>query len=340
MKGTDATEFAKVPDLFAALHALLDQVPAGRVTTYGALGMALGAVSAARWVASYLLDPAGPVGLPRHRVLLKNGALGSFWTGNPDDKWRLLAEEGVPVVDDAVDLTQYGILEFQGPQPLLELTEMQSNLMKKLHLKTPGRFPESVGGVDVSYLSSSDGGPVEGIAAYVRVDVATGEVLWSHTLRGDIRFPYIPGFLSFRELPLHLALLDEVRRQGELADVVFVDGNGVLHYRSAGIATHLGIAADCPTIGIGKTLLCGSVDLSEMRAGESRPVCLNDEVVAMALQPRSTGRPIFVSPGHRVDLPFAIDLAQKLLHGGRVPVPIKQADSISRAAVRNALSTR
>lgn len=338
MKAKSAVDHSRIPDLFAALHTLLAQVPVGRVTTYGALGAALGAVSAARWVASYLLDPAAPANLPRHRVLLKNGSLGSFWTGNPDDKRKLLAEEGVPIVDDVVDLTQYGIMEFQGPQPLLELTEMQSNLMKKLRLVTPARFPESVGGVDVSYLSTSEGGPVEGIAAYARVDVATGELLWSQTLRGEIRFPYIPGFLSFRELPLHLALLDDVRRQGELADVVFVDGNGVLHYRSAGIATHLGIAADTPTIGIGKTLLCGTVDLAEMGAGETRPVCLNDDVVAMALQPRATGRPIFVSPGHRVDLPFAIDLTQKLLQGGRVPVPIKQADAISRAAVRNALS--
>ncbi|HTI52039.1 MAG TPA: endonuclease V, partial [Planctomycetaceae bacterium] len=161
--------------------------------------------------------------------------------------------------------------------------------------------------------------------------------VWSKTVEQTVHFPYIPGFLAFRELPILLELIAEVRRSDRLADVALVDGNGILHQRHAGIASHLGIAAGLATIGIGKSLLCGSVQNTAASAGNARPVIYQGKTVAYALQTRPTGKPIFVSPGQRVDLEFAVELTRRLIRAHRVPEPIFYAHTISRQAIQAAI---
>lgn len=312
---------------------LLQQVPAGRVTTYGALARALGNVKAARWVATFLLDREVPARLNPHRVVMRDGKLGDYFTGDSQEKAGRLEAEGIVVHEGQVDLSRFGIDGFASSRPLEQLEKLQTELQSQLSLSAPAHIPRLAGGVDVSYASGRAVAPVAGVAAYALVDVESGELEWSMTLRRPVCFPYIPNFLSFRELPLLLELLDEVREQGKLADVVFVDGNGILHERRAGIASHLGVAAGIPTIGIGKSLLCGSVDLAGMQPREARPVSYDGRTVAMALKPTTGGRPILVSPGHRTDVPFALDLATRLLCGHRVPEPIFHAHAISRREV-------
>jgi len=325
-----------VPDLYAELERLLEQIPRGRVTTYGALGQALGEVRAARWIATFLLDPDAPVRLPAHRVVLRDGALGEYFTGDSSEKARRLRSEGVAVKQGRVDLARFEFRDLVSSRPLTQLAELQRALVSRISLERPDRDPQLVAGVDTSYASINPGGPVEAAAAYALVDVDSGRLQWSLTVRRPVRFPYIPGFLTFRELPLYLELLAEARRRGKLADVVFVDGNGILHHRQAGIASHTGVAAGVPTIGVGKSLLCGQVDLKDMRGGEARPVTFEGGTLAMALRPGANGRPIFVSPGHRVDVNFAVDLARRLLRGHRVPEPIYHAHTLSRQAVGGA----
>lgn len=109
-----------IPDLFAELRTLLGQIPAGRVTTYGRLAAALGDVSAARWVASCLLDPGGPADLPCHRVVLRDGALGKHFAGSADEKARRLNADGIGLTDLGVDLKRYEFNEFKCAQPLVE----------------------------------------------------------------------------------------------------------------------------------------------------------------------------------------------------------------------------
>lgn len=321
-----------VPDLFAALGDLLRQVPAGRVTTYGALAQALGAIGAARWVASCLLDPEGSSDLPRHRVVLRDGSLGQLPGGDLRQKERLLASEGIAVSDRRVDVARYGFQDFATMRPLHELQLVQEQLLSRLRLRSPDAFPEFVAGVDVSYAGMGQGGPVEGFAGYALIEVSTCDLVWSLTVRDVVRFPYIPGFLAFRELPVLLKLLAEVRRRDRLADVMLVDGNGILHHRHAGIASHLGIVAGLPTIGIGKSLLCGTVDQSCIGPGPGRPVVFRGETVARALRNKARFRPVFVSPGNLVDLPFSVELTKRLFRKHRVPEPIYHAHAISRAA--------
>ena len=110
-----------------------------------------------------------------------------------------------------------------------------------------------------------------------------------------------------------------------------MNGSGILHPRHFGVAAHLGVAADAATIGVTKKLLCGKVDTEGMAARESRPVFHEDRLVGAALRPTSgSRRPLFVSPGHRVDVPFAEGVVRRLLLGRRLPEPLYWADRLSR----------
>ena len=112
---------------------------------------------------------------------------------------------------------------------------------------------------------------------------------------------------------------------------VMVDGSGILHHRHAGIASHLGVVALLPTIGVTKKLLCGQVDIEKMSPGESRPVLFDDELIGVALRPTAGSlRPIFISSGHHVDVAFAERLVRQVLKGRRLPEPIYWADRLGR----------
>jgi deoxyribonuclease V len=187
-------------------------------------------------------------------------------------------------------------------------------------------MPLLVGGVDVAYPH-----PDVGVAAYAAVETATGRLAWSTTVRRRVAFPYISTYLSFREIPILLGLLDKVRTAGRMAEVLLVDGSGILHHRHAGVASHLGVVASTPTIGVTKKLLCGQVDLEGISPGESRPVVHEDRLIGVALRPTAgSRRPIFISPGHRVDLAFSERLVRQLLTGRRLPEPIYWADRLGR----------
>jgi len=176
----------------------------------------------------------------------------------------------------------------------------------------------------------------EGVAAYALVEVASGKLVWWTTIRRPVRFPYITSYLTFRELPLLIELLEVVRRQDRISPVVMVDGTGILHPRRAGIASHLGVVAGIPTVGVTKKLLCGQVNVKGLRLLESRPVLLDEEPVGAAIRPTSGSfRPLFLSPGSGVDLASAVRIASAVLAGKRLPLPLYWADRLSRQGAKN-----
>lgn len=136
-------------------------------------------------------------------------------------------------------------------------------------------------------------------------------------------FPYIPGYLSFREAP---ALIEAFQSLKTKPDVIFVDGQGISHPRALGIASHVGVLLDIPTIGIAKTLLVGKPEkpLSE-KAGSEEPLIYKDKVVGMLLRSKKGARPILISQGHRISLKTAVDLVKQELKGYRLPEPIRRA---------------
>lgn len=329
------SQLPELPDLDVAVRALLRQLPVGRVTTYGQLAKALGVATAAKWIAFYLLSKPASSDLPAHRVVRVDGSLGEYQLRTAAVQEQLLAAEGILVEDGRVDLARFGFEDFQTDWPLQKLITWQSELARQISLTVPPAISAGVkviGGVDVSYVN-----PNLAVAGYALTDVATGELIYSHTRRQPLAFPYISGFLGFRELPALLPLLEEVNEAGRLAEVLIVDGNGTLHLRSAGVASHLGVVTGIPTIGVSKTLSFGQVDLEAMQPGETRPIQSDGQLIGTALRPLQGSHPLFVSPGHLMDLATATQLARNACHSHKLPEPQYWADLLSRRAARESV---
>jgi len=140
------------------------------------------------------------------------------------------------------------------------------------------------------------------------------------------RFPYVPGLLSFRELPALLAALDGLP---ETPDLILVDGQGIAHPRRLGVASHLGVVLDQPTIGVAKSVLCGRYAEPGPEAGHQSPLLDRGEVIGSVLRTRRNVRPLIVSPGHRVGLQESVAFVQSCLRGYRLPEPTRLADRLA-----------
>ncbi|MCX7750393.1 MAG: endonuclease V, partial [Candidatus Bipolaricaulota bacterium] len=296
----------QVPDVLGALRALVGGIPPGKVTTYRALADALGDPEVVRFVAGWLASPEAE-GLPVHRVVHASGAVGRSWGGTVAEAAARLRAEGVRVVGDRVEpLARYFGGEFSSDRPLARLQEEQRAIAQRVVLEP---LPEvrALGALDVAYREG------EAVAAFVLAD-PDGEVRDGLTVAVPVAFPYIAGYLSYRELPALLSAVRAADEAGWEADVLLVDGNGILHPRRAGLASHLGVLLDRPAVGVAKGHLCGHVNTEGMAIGEWRPVVLEGDTVGAALR-TDRNRTLFVSPGHRADLGTAIDLALRLTEG-------------------------
>lgn len=323
-------EVTRCLHLDAALLDLLERIPEGRVTTFGDLAFALGDPIAARWVGHFVLHHVHLPGCSCHRVVRMDGAIGGYIGGSPQDKARRLRDEGIDVAEGRVALGPVRFTDFESFRPLGRLAEIQRDLTLAARISRRRIVPRTIAGVDVSYR-----GPSRGVAAYVEVDVATGDTVRTLLHEGETPFPYITSYLAFRELPLLIGLMEKVVSSGGPAPLVLVDGSGMLHQRHAGIATHLGVLFDVPTIGVTKKLLCGSAEVKRMEPDESRPVIWEGREIGRALRPSvRSRRPLYVSPGHCVDVPFCEIAVRRVLLGRRLPEPIYQADRHSRAHAR------
>ncbi|QDU40677.1 Endonuclease V [Maioricimonas rarisocia] len=287
-------------------------------------------MKAARWIGERLLDHDHRPTCPCHRVVRKDGSPGLYITGNTREKLGLLRAEGVEVADGKVK-PDFPDDRFTTDRPLTPLLDLQCRVPQELKLTPLRKEPRTLGGLDVAYVDRQTA-----VAAYVQLDAESLETVWKATLPLPVRFPYVSGYLAFRELPALLALAGHARAENHWADLVFVDGNGILHPRRAGIAACFGLLAETPTIGIGKTLLCGSVDVTDLAAGEPRLVMHEEEPIGAALKCRSTSRPFFASPGNLVTLDDAVRWSRHCLTDNRLPEPIQRADRLSKQEVRDA----
>lgn len=315
----------EIPDLEGDLRALIRQIPPGRVATYGDLAAALGDARAARWVAGAVRQPEIVDDAPHHRVVRQTGEVSDVTGDHLGESARRLIRDGVEVRGNHLELEHYRFTQFQSSRPLARLAEYQRRLPARVHLEPLKQIPEAVAGLDVSYAHSD-----RAVAAYVLVETATGQPVWSVTAEVPARFPYITGYLSFRELPALLDVLNRAVAADRLASLLFIDGSGILHPRRAGIATNLGVVTQITTLGISKKLLCGQVDLTDMALGESRPVVYRGETRGAAVLSRPRSKPVFVSPGNGIDVPGATAIVQRLFHGHRLPEPTWHADALSR----------
>lgn len=154
------------------------------------------------------------------------------------------------------------------------------------------------------------------------------EVLEQVVHREPTRMPYVPGLLSFREVPAALGAFEKLSIRPQLA---MVDGQGIAHPRRIGVASHLGLWLDLPTIGVAKTRLCGRHGEPGPVRGDWTPLVdgPDDEVIGAVLRSRAKVKPIFVSPGHRVSLPTALDWVIRCLGRTKLPEPTRLADRLA-----------
>jgi deoxyribonuclease V len=151
-------------------------------------------------------------------------------------------------------------------------------------------------------------------------------------------FPYVPGLLSFRELPVLLEAAAGLRTRPE---VILVDGQGMAHPRRLGLATHLGLGLDLPTIGCGKSRLVGDTRGEPGGARGCRRLLYDrGEPVGVLLRTRANVKPMWVSPGHRMDIDSAARIALACTDGYRIPAPIRAAHLLVGEARRKALGQK
>ncbi|MDY6943959.1 MAG: deoxyribonuclease V [Pseudomonadota bacterium] len=144
------------------------------------------------------------------------------------------------------------------------------------------------------------------------------------------RFPYVPGLLSFREIP---AILEALSGLASQPDLMLVDGQGIAHPRRLGIASHLGLELDCPTIGVAKSRLVGQFVEPSNHKGDWTPLCDGEEVIGAVLRTRAAVRPVFVSIGHRVCLETAIRYTLQCTTRYRLPETTRYADRLASHGV-------
>ena len=209
------------------------------------------------------------------------------------------------------------------PQTYPEAVAQQRLLAGGVRLvnELPGVI-RTVAGVDVSYEKHGDlffAGVV--ILAYPGL-----AVIEEQTAVTTVTFPYIPGLLSFRELPV---LLEAFRQIENVPDVVLVDGQGLAHPRRFGLACHLGLWLDLPTIGCAKSRLCGGAAEPGAKKGERARLLLDGVAVGEVVRTRDRVRPMYISPGHKIDIEGAVDLVLQCCTRYRLPEPTRLAHQLT-----------
>lgn len=176
-----------------------------------------------------------------------------------------------------------------------------------------------VAGVDVAYDKHSD----KIVAAVVVIDARTLDVIETVTAEDKACFPYIPGLFSFRELPPLVKAFEKLRNT---PDLVVCDGQGYAHPRRFGMACHLGVIFDLPSIGCAKTRLLGVHTELDAKRGSIQPLIDQGKAVGNALRTQNQINPVYVSIGHRISLPTACDWVLKLSPKYRLPETTRKAD--------------
>jgi deoxyribonuclease V len=194
-----------------------------------------------------------------------------------------------------------------------EAVALQRALRDQLVLRPPDGFaPQYLGGADVSLNRDSP----RGYAGIVVIDQATMDTVDEATAVADVTFPYVPGLLSFRELPVLELAWARLRRR---PDVLVFDGQGYAHPRRFGFACHGGVLFGVPSVGCAKTLLVGRHGPLGEERGALAELVDRGEVVGMALRLRAGTKPVYVSAGHMMDLPTAVDVVLSASAGYREP---------------------
>jgi deoxyribonuclease V len=195
---------------------------------------------------------------------------------------------------------------------LFKLEAEQRKLAQKVMLTDDIPEIETIAGCDIAYTGNTM------ICVIVVMDYKTMKLREFQSSTGLPNFPYIPGFLSYREAPIIIETYHKLELD---PDVLLIDGNGILHPRRMGLASTVGLSIDKPTIGVAKSLLLGSVVDGQ--------VLVEGDALGLELPTKELAKPIYVSPGHRIGLKSSLDIVMKSIIEHKLPEPLHEAHKIA-----------
>jgi deoxyribonuclease V len=204
-----------------------------------------------------------------------------------------------------------------------EAIRIQETLREKIVLKNTSSGFRSIGGGDVGYAQDRN----LLLGAVVVLSFPELELLDLSRVHGKIPFPYIPGLLSFREGPV---LIEAMKKLKVKPDVMIYEGQGIAHPRGCGLASHLGLWFDLPSIGCTKTPLLRGLISPDISRESFEWIEREGEKVGAVLRTREGVKPVFVSPGHRIDLAASIQIVLAACRRFRIPEPLRMAHRMAR----------
>jgi len=204
-----------------------------------------------------------------------------------------------------------------------EAVAIQRALREQVVLEDRFATIRHVAGIDVGYDKSA----AVCRAAVVVLRFPELEPVESAGSDSAPRFPYVPGLLSFREIPVILQALGKL---ATIPDLLLCDGQGIAHPRRFGVACHLGLLTDLPAIGVGKTRLTGVYDEPGREKGSRTPLTDKGEVIGAVVRTRTGVKPLFVSPGHRISLESSVHFTLRCLGRYRLPETTRHAHRLAQ----------
>lgn len=209
-------------------------------------------------------------------------------------------------------------LPHQWDLTVTEATAVQKELAKRVKLVPYPGLPQVIAGTDISYNRYS---PTM-YAGFVVYDLESKEVIERAGAVMDVKFPYVPGYLSFREIPPLLKAWEKLQAKPQM---LMVDGQGIAHPRRLGIASHLGVLLNLPTIGCGKSKLVGKYEEPGPQVGDASPLLHLGEKIGTVLRTKERVKPLFISPGHLCDQASAVRIVLASCDKYRLPEPTRLA---------------
>ncbi|MCX7796363.1 MAG: deoxyribonuclease V [bacterium] len=216
-----------------------------------------------------------------------------------------------------------GFFEFSNIE---EAENLQRSLSEKIILSDRFSVLRFIGGVDTSF---SKDGRVLSVIVVMELESLKLTTISYHI--DEVKIPYIPGFLSFREGPSIIEAWEKLKVK---PDILLVDGQGYAHPRHLGIASHIGIVLDIPTIGCAKSILIGKYEEPGPLKGDFKPILYKGEMIGVALRTKDNIKPVFVSPGHRVSFESSVNIVLRSITNYRLPEPLRYAHRYSKSILK------
>lgn len=216
--------------------------------------------------------------------------------------------------------------EYLWPAGIEEAKEVQRVLKERVKITPLKRTPEFIAAADAAFSDDL----VFASATLYRLQELICEK--NSLAKGRIKFPYVPGLLAFREGNV---IIEAIRRLPVSPGVILIDGQGIAHPEGIGIASHIGVVMNIPTVGCAKSRLVGEYQEPGHAKGDWSYLYYNGVKVGAVLRTRRNVKPLFISPGHLMDIESSVEIIMMCVSGYRIPEPLRTADRLSRQMRRD-----